>query len=145
MRSWMRISRLSSEDRFDNEITKSRVLMALDRKDEAAAAHTKALDLASPIQVHTYARQLLGEKHTEEAIAIFTENAKKHPDLWFVHAGMARAYCAQGKFEEAARVMKQAQAGAPENQKQSIDVMVKRLEAREDINHWQTCPCRNKS
>jgi tetratricopeptide (TPR) repeat protein len=122
------------EDRFDNEITKSRVLMALDRKDEAAAAQQKALDLASPIQVHTYARQLLGEKHTEEAIAIFTENAKKHPDLWFVHAGMARAYCAQGKFEEAAREMKQAQAGAPENQKQSIDVMVKRLEAREDIN-----------
>jgi Protein of unknown function (DUF2911)/Tetratricopeptide repeat len=122
------------EDRFDNEITKSRVLAALGSKDEAAAAQRKALDLASPIQVHTYARQLLTEKRAEEAIAIFTENAKKHPGEWFVHAGMARAYCAQGKFDEAAREMKLALDGAPENQKQSIDVLVKRLQAREDIN-----------
>jgi len=122
------------EDRFDNEITKSRVLAALGSKDEAAAAQRKALDLASPIQVHTYARQLLTEKRTEEAIAIFTENAKKHPGEWFVHAGMAQAYCAQGKFDEAAREMKLALDGAPENQKQSIDVLVKRLQTREDIN-----------
>jgi tetratricopeptide (TPR) repeat protein len=122
------------EDRFDNEMTKSKVLMALDRKDEATAAEKKALGLASPIQVHTYARQLLTEKRTGEAIAIFTENARKHPGEWFVHAGMARAYCAQGKFDEAAREMRQALDGAPDNQKKSIDVLVKRLQAREDIN-----------
>ena len=125
---------IENEDRFENEITKSRILGAQNRKDEAAAAERKALDLASPTQVHTYAGQLLKEKRTAEAIAVFVENAKKHPDLWIVHAGLARAYCAQGKFDEAAKEMSIALTGAPDNQKQSVEVLVKRLQAREDIN-----------
>src|SRR5277367_2843531 len=83
------------EDRFDNEMTKSKALTALGRKEDAAAALRKALDEASPIQMHGYARQLQGEKKNEEAFAIFKENATKHPDQWFVHAGLARMYSAQ--------------------------------------------------
>src|SRR5216684_2170837 len=90
---------IENEDRYDNEITKSRVLTALNRKDEAATAQKKALALASPLQVHSYARQLLGEKRREEAFAIFNDNALKHPDQWFVYTGLAREYSAQGKFE----------------------------------------------
>lgn len=37
---------IENEDRYDNEITKSRVLSALNRKEEAATAQKKALDLA---------------------------------------------------------------------------------------------------
>jgi tetratricopeptide (TPR) repeat protein len=122
------------EDRYDNEMTKAKVLTALDRKDEAAAAEKKALSLASPIQLHTYARQLLGEKRKDEAFAIFLENAKNHPEQWFVHVGLARMYSAQGKFDEAAKELKIAQPGAPDNQKSSLDGMVIKLEAKQDIN-----------
>jgi tetratricopeptide (TPR) repeat protein len=125
---------IENEDRYDNEMTKSKVLTALNRKDEAATAQKKALDLASPLQVHIYARQLQGEKRSEEAFVIFRENAKKHPDQWFVHSGLARIYCSQGKFDDAAKEMKLALAGAPENQKSYVDGLVKRLEAKQDIN-----------
>jgi tetratricopeptide (TPR) repeat protein len=125
---------IENEDRYDNEMTKSKVLAALNRKDEAATAQKKALDLASPLQIHMFARGLQGEKRSEEAFAIFRENAKKHPDQWFVHSGLARMYCAQGKFDDAAKEMKLALAGAPDNQKSYVDGLVKRLESKQDIN-----------
>jgi len=125
---------IENEDRYDNEMTKSKVLTALNRKDEAASAQKKALDMASPLQIHMYARGLQGEKRNEEAFAIFRDNAKKHPDQWFVHSGLARMYCAQGKFDDAAKEMKLALAGAPGNQKSYVDGLVKRLEAKQDIN-----------
>jgi tetratricopeptide (TPR) repeat protein len=125
---------IENEDRYDNEMTKSQVLKALNRKDEAATAQKRALDLASPLQVHLFGRQLQGEKRNDEAFAIFRENAQKHPDQWFVHSGLARMYCAQGKFDDAAKEMKVALAGAPDNQKSYVDGLVKRLEAKQDIN-----------
>jgi hypothetical protein len=125
---------IENEDRYDNEDTKAKVLTALNRKDEAAVAQKKALDLASPLQIHIYARQLQAQKRSEEAFAIFRENAKKHPDQWFIHSGLARIYCSQGKFDDAAKEMKLALAGAPDNQKTYVDGLVKRLEAKQDIN-----------
>ncbi|MGB8012903.1 MAG: DUF2911 domain-containing protein [Terriglobales bacterium] len=125
---------IENEDRYENEDTKAKVLTALNRKDDAAAAQKKALEFASPLQLHGYARQLMGEKRNEEAFTIFRENAKKHPELWFTHAGLARMYCAQSKFDDAAKEMKLALAGAPDNQKSYVDGLVKKLEAKQDIN-----------
>lgn len=125
---------IENEDRFDNELTKSKVLLALNRKDEAAVAEKKALDLATPLQIHMYARGLQGEKRTDEAYVIFRDNAKKHPDMWFTHTGMARVYSSQGKFDDAAKEMKLALAAAPESQKVYVDGLVKKLEAKQDIN-----------
>jgi hypothetical protein len=125
---------IENEDRFENELTRAKVLTALNRKEEAAAAQKKALDLASPLQIHLFARQLQGEKRSEEAFAIFRENAKKHPDQWFIHSGLARIYCSQGNFDDAAREMKLALASSPDNQKSYVDGLVKKLEAKQDIN-----------
>jgi Protein of unknown function (DUF2911) len=125
---------IENEDRYDNELTKSKVLAALNRKDDAAVAEKKALELASPLQIHIYARGLQGEKRNEEAFAIFRENAKKHPDQWFIHSGLARMYCSQGKFDDAAKEMKLALAGAPENQKTYVQGLVQKLETKQDIN-----------
>jgi hypothetical protein len=125
---------IETEDRFDNELTKANVLTALGRKEDAAAAQRKALDFATPLQMHGYARQLMGEKRNEEAFAIFRENAKKHPDQWFVHSGLARMDCAQGNFDDAVKEMKLALAGAPDSQKSYVDGLVKQLEAKQNIN-----------
>ncbi len=125
---------VETEDRFDNELTKSRVLAALNRKAETATAEKKALDMASPLQIHMFARQLQAEKRNEEAFAIFRENAKKHPNMWFVHTGLARAFSSQGKFDDAAKEMKMAVAAAPDNQKSYLDGMMRQLEAKQDIN-----------
>jgi len=126
---------IAIEHRFDNEMTKSKVLAALNRKDDAAVAQKKALELASPLQLHMYARQLQGEKHQEEAFAIFRENAKKHPDDWFVHSGLARVYSSEGKFDDAVQEMKQAEAAAPSSQKGYLDGLIAQLESKKDINN----------
>jgi Protein of unknown function (DUF2911)/Tetratricopeptide repeat len=125
---------IENEDRYENELTKSRVLMALNRHEEAAAAQKKALDFATPLQTHLYARQLQSEKRNEEAFAIFRENAEKHPNQWFVHTGLARTYCAQGKFDDAVSEMKLALAAAPDDQKTYLDGLVSQLQAKQDIN-----------
>ena len=125
---------IESEDRYENEMSKSKILAALNRKDEAATAEKKALELASPLQIHLYARGLQAEKRNEEAFAIFRENAKKHPDQWFVHTGLARIYSSQGKFDDGAKEMKLAMAAAPDTQKSYLDGLEKKLEAKQDIN-----------
>jgi tetratricopeptide (TPR) repeat protein len=125
---------IENEDRYDNEMTKSKVLLALNRKDDAAVAEKKALALANPLQIHLFARQLQAQKRSEEAFAIFRENAKKHPDEWFVHTGLARVYSSESKFDDATKEMKLAMAAAPDSQKSYLDGLEKRLEAKQDIN-----------
>jgi Protein of unknown function (DUF2911) len=126
---------IENEDRYENEMTKSQILTALNRKDDAAAAEKRALALASPLQLHLYARGLQAQKRSDEAFAIFRENAKKHPDEWFVHSGLARVYCSQGKYDDAAKEMKIAYDKAPDNQKVYVDSLVKKLESKQDINN----------
>lgn len=122
------------EDRFDNNLTKSQILDAMGKKEEAKVIRDKALAVATPRQLHQYAFQLKGEKKDDEAYAVWRKNAKDHPDLWFTHSGMARVYSAQGDFTNAVKEMKVAQAGAPEQNKPVIDSFIKRLEAKDDIN-----------
>ncbi len=125
---------IKNEDRYDNEMTKANVLKAVNRNDDADVARKKALELANPLQTHLYARQLQADKRNDEAFAIFRDNAKKHPDQWFVHTGMARIYSSQGKWDDAAKEMKLAVGTAPDSQKVYLDGLMKRLEAKQDIN-----------
>ena len=122
------------EKRFDNLLTKSNILEALNRKDEADTTRKQALALANPLQLHIYARGLQAQKHPDEAFAIFRENARKHPEEWFVHSGMARIYSSQGKFDDAVKEMNLALAGAPDGQKSYVESLVKRLQSKQDIN-----------
>lgn len=124
---------LRQEERFENLMTKSKILEAMGKADDARALHEKALAAATPIQRHGYAVQLLGEKKRDEAFAVFKKNFQDHPDMWFVHSGMARVYSAQGDFPSAVKEMKVAYGGAPDQVKPVIDGYIKRLEAKDDI------------
>ena len=125
---------IQNEERYDNFMTKSRILEALNRKEEATTARNKALTMANAVQMHTYARQLQNDGKQAEAFAIFKENAKKNPNQWVVHVGMSRMYSAQGDFANASKEMSVAVASAPDGQKQPLQAFAKRLEAKEDIN-----------
>jgi len=122
------------EERFDNLITKSRVLEAMHNDQEANATREKALAIASPLQIHVYARSLQNLKKQQEAFAIFRMNAEKHPDMWFVHNGMARVYSSEGKFDDAAKEMQIAYDKAPDANKPFLQNLVKKLQAKQDIN-----------
>jgi tetratricopeptide (TPR) repeat protein len=125
---------IQNEARYDNVMTKSRVLDALGRKEEAATARDKALTMANAIQLHSYARQMQIDGKQTEAFAIYRDNAKKNPDQWIVHVGLSRMYSAQGDFANAAKEMNTAVAGAPDGQKVPLQAFAKRLEAKQDIN-----------
>jgi tetratricopeptide (TPR) repeat protein len=125
---------IGSEPRYENYNTKSQILEALGKKDEAKVAHDKAVEIATPIQLHQYAFQLKGQKKDAEAYAVWKKNFQQHPDMWFTHSGMARVYSSQGDFDNAVKEMKLAEAAAPEQNKVFIQTAIKRLEAKDDIN-----------
>jgi tetratricopeptide (TPR) repeat protein len=125
---------IGSEPRYENYNTKSQILEAMGKKDEAKVAHDKAVEIATPIQLHQYAFALKGQKKDAEAYAVWKKNLQQHPDMWFTHSGMARVYSAQGDFDNAVKEMKLAEASAPEQNKVFIQAAIKRLEAKDDIN-----------
>ena len=59
---------------------------------------------------------------------------KKYPDNWLTYAGMGRIACSQGDYNKATEDMKLALSTAPDVGKSSVESLIKRLEAKEDIN-----------
>ena len=125
---------LQNEERFDNLLTKSRVLESMGRKADAAAARDKALAMANAIQLHGYGRQLQGQGQQDQAFSIFQTNIKKNPNHWIIHNELARIACSKGDYDGAAKEMKLSAAGAPDQTRPFLEALAKRLEAKEDIN-----------
>jgi len=125
---------IAVEDRFENEMNKSRILDALNKKDEATVARNKALALANVVQLHSYGRQLQIEGKQDQAFDVFRVNMKKNPEHWTAHNEAARIACAKGDFDTAVKEMKLASAVAPDQLKSALDGIAHRLEAKEDIN-----------
>ena len=125
---------IRTEPRFDNYLTKSQILDAMGKKDEATAAKNQALARATAAQLYGYGRQLQQEGKQDQAFDFFRQAQKKDPNDWLVHDGIARIYSAQGDFDNALKEFKLARDGAPDNQKIFFDAGLKKLEAKQDIN-----------
>jgi hypothetical protein len=125
---------IQSDERYDNLLNKSKILDAMGRKEDAKVFHEKALDKANALQLYFYGRQLQGEKKQDEALAIFRSTAKKFPDYWTSHMGLARVYSAQGDFDNAVKEVKLSLADAPDSNKPNLEGYVKKLQAKQDIN-----------
>jgi hypothetical protein len=125
---------IQAEERYDNLINKSKILDAMGRTQDADAARKEALDKANALQLYFYARQLQAAKKAEEAFAMFRSNAKKFPDYWTSHVGLARVYSSQGNFDGAVKEMQTALMTAPDSNKANLENYVKRLQSKDDIN-----------
>jgi hypothetical protein len=126
---------IQNEERFENLSTKADILRALNRPDEAKTTWNKALEKATAPQLYTYGRQLQNQKKGAEAMEIFKEVAKRFPQGVFGYLAEARIKSAAGDFAGALSDAKQAQAAAPsEGQKQAIQGLIDRLQAKQDIN-----------
>ena len=125
---------IQNEERYDNLMSKSKILEAMGRKQDADSLRAQALDKANALQLYVYGRQLQGDKKQDEAMAIYRSNAKKFPDSWTSHLGLARVYSAQGDFDNAVKEGKLSLVGAPDANKSTLEGLLKRLENREDIN-----------
>ena len=125
---------IQNEDRFENEVTKSKVLAALHRDAERVAAEERALQIGSATQVNDYAVDLWKTKKDARAFSMMRDNARRHPDEWIVHEGLARAWSAQGKFADASKEISVALRTAPPDEKDALVALAKKLHARQDIN-----------
>lgn len=127
-------SSIQVEDRFENEISKYRALTALNRNDEAIAARKHAFEMGSANQIHGLGRQLQQQGKQDQAFEVFRANIKKNPDHWTSHSELARIACSTGDFDTAVKEMKLAVGVAPDQIKEPLNGLVKRLEAKQDIN-----------
>ena len=126
---------IQNEERFDNLSTKADILKALNRPDEAKTVWNRALETAKAPQLYTYGRQLQNQKKGAEAMEIFKDVAKRFPQGVYGYLAQARIKSTAGDFGGATSDAKQAQAAAPTDaQKQSIQALITRLDAKQDIN-----------
>jgi hypothetical protein len=131
---WANLS-IQNEERFENLSTKADILKALNKQDEAKTTWDKALQKADGPQLYTYGRQLQNQKKGAEAIEIFKEVAKRFPTGVYGDLAQARIKSSTGDFTGALDDAKQAQTAAPsEGQKQAIQGLIDRLQAKQDIN-----------
>ena len=126
---------IENEERFENLVTKSKALERLDKKDDAMAFRNKAFEKGTRaagalLRARAAERQAPGRSFRHLPL-----QRAKYPNAWVVHTGMARVYCGGGDFDNAVKEMKLAVAGAADpQQKTYLEGLVRRLEAKEDIN-----------
>ena len=110
--------------------TKAQVLAKMGRNEEAGKIMQTALRLpeTTVFEIHQYGRQLIAEKKTAEALAVFQLNAERNGDAWPVHVGLARGYAATGDTKKALEHAKIAVTQAPDSlNRQNLEAMVKDL------------------
>ncbi len=122
------------EERFENLLTKSQILAAMGKKQEADATQAKAFEKATGVQLHIYGRGLQIQKKQDEAFAVFKINIEKRPNEWYTHGELARMASAKGDFATAVKEMNLALASAPDQTKTQIQGLIARLEKNQDIN-----------
>ena len=123
-----------AEERFDNLLTKSEILAAQGKKDEATATKAKALEIASGYQLHAYGRGLQFQKKQDEGFAIFQVNIKKRPNEWYTHGEIARIASAKGDFPAAVKELNLALQTCPDVAKGQIKGLIAKAEQKQDIN-----------
>jgi tetratricopeptide (TPR) repeat protein len=125
---------IQMEERFENLMTKAKILDELKRPTESTGARTKAMEIGNAQQVYFYGRQLQQAKKKAEAIAIYKSVAKRFPEHWLGHLAKARVAVADGDFAAALKEAAAAQSTAPDVQKAPLEGLKKRIEGKEDIN-----------
>lgn len=127
--------RIMGEKNFRTLSTKANVLMKMNRIDEAKKVMQEALPMGSMIDVHFYARQLLGMKQVDEAFKVFKANYDKYPNQYTTNVGMGRAYSAKGDYKKALTYMEAALSQAPdEGSRNNTQAMVTKLKEGQNVN-----------
>jgi hypothetical protein len=128
---------------FQNNSLKASIVGRMGNKPDSVAAIKMAIAVGNISDLDGYARNtLLRNKRTKEAMAVFTENARRHPDIWPTDTGLARGYSASGNYKEAlkyarramAYIQKQQDKRAWESAEKFWTEAIVKLEKGQDIN-----------
>jgi tetratricopeptide (TPR) repeat protein len=111
--------------------TLSELQAANGRAEEARKTMDQALNLpgTTPLEIHQYARSLQGQKKNEEAMKVFQLNARRFPNTWPVHLGLARGHAALGHKKEALAEARLAVKQAPdETSRKNVEALIQQIE-----------------
>lgn len=111
--------------------TLSELQAANGRAEEARKTMDQALNLpgTTPLEIHLYGRSLQAQKKNEEALKIFQLNARRFPNTWPVHLGLARGHAALGHKKEALAEARLAVKQAPdENSRKNVEALIQQIE-----------------
>jgi tetratricopeptide (TPR) repeat protein len=123
------------ERNFQSLSTYANYLSKQNKPSEADAIMKEAVTLGTAQQVNTYARTLLTQKRTQEAVDIYKANYTKFPNTFATNFGMVRAHAALGDNKKAIEFAKLALPQAPNAQQKGIvEKMIKDLEEGKTIN-----------
>jgi Protein of unknown function (DUF2911) len=125
---------IQNEEHFENWEGKSRILEAMGRKDDAAKALSTAVEKANAVALYSYARGLQRQGNAKRAFELYPQVPKKDANHWISHLALARVSSNAGDFPTAAKEMTMAISSAPEANKPFLQPLLKRLEAKDDIN-----------
>jgi hypothetical protein len=123
------------EKNFTTLSTKAQLLAKLNRAADADAVMKEALPLGSVQELHAYARGLMAQKRTAEALDVFKLNAQKNPNVFTTNIGLARGFSATGDFKTALKYAKAALPQAPDkNNRDNVAAMIEKLSQGQDVN-----------
>ncbi len=129
---------LTFEERYENLDTKAKLLLALNRPEEAKAVSERALQVGNVTQIYFHARGLQAQGKQAEAMELYRNVvAKRTPQQWAGFLAQARLLSAAGDYAGAVKEVKAALAllaTAPETQRQAVQALITKLEANQDIN-----------
>jgi hypothetical protein len=125
---------IQNEEHFENWEGKSRILEAMGRKDDAAKAFSTAVEKANAVALYSYARGLQRQGNAKRAFELYPQVPKKDANHWISHLALARVSSNAGDFQTAAKEMTMAISAAPDATKPFLQPLLKRLEAKDDIN-----------
>ncbi|TNE73065.1 DUF2911 domain-containing protein [bacterium] len=120
---------------FQTLSIKAKLLDKLGKTAEAQEVLKEAVPMGSIIEIHVYARELITQKRTDEALALFELNYKKDKNDFTTNYGMARGYSAKGDFKKAQKYLQTAIKLAPDDgNKQIAERYLTMLKENKDIN-----------
>ncbi|MBK7428727.1 MAG: DUF2911 domain-containing protein [Saprospiraceae bacterium] len=120
---------LGGLNNFTSLSIKSGILAKMGKNAESEAVFQQGLQVAKPLELHSYGRRLIGQGKLDEAFTIMEGNYKSQNGAWPTTVGMMRIYSAKGNIKEALKYAKMAQKQAPDElNKNSINAAVKTLE-----------------
>lgn len=112
--------------------TKAQVLSRMGKQTEADSLMREAMPLGTVQDVHQYGRRLLVQNRAVEALAVFQQNAKLHPNVFTTNMGLARGYAATGARKQALTHAKAALPQAPDDlNRQAVTQLIDKLSAEQ--------------
>lgn len=132
---WSKSAMSNGGKSFTTLNTTVQLLEKLGKKEEATDLMKQAIAVGNMTDLHQYARQLLQQKKTKEALEIFNLNLQKNPNQFMPMVGLVRGLSANGQYKDALELAQKAMPLAPNDvNKKAVQEMIDKLKEGKDVN-----------